>query len=54
MSQAPANPIVGQSWYDVSVKPTGQMKVWDGEKWNDKVEWDLANGPGSKLVLKEE
>ena len=35
-STAPANPIIGQLWYDTNITSNPsqpQLKVWDGTKW---------------------
>jgi microcystin-dependent protein len=46
-ASAPANPIIGQLWYDTNItsNPTQpQLKVWDGTKW-------VASGNVTKKVV---
>jgi hypothetical protein len=42
---APANPTIGQTWYD----GIGNLKVWTGSIWTDSTQW-VPNGPGNTLV----
>lgn len=51
--EAPQNPVVGQSWYDISVQPTGQMKIWTGTEWSSATEWRKDVGPGVMIALSE-
>ena len=46
-STAPANPIIGQLWYDTNITSNPsqpQLKVWDGTKW-------VASGNVTKKVV---
>jgi len=47
--QAPADPVIGQKWFDVSVQPIGQWKIWNGTAWVS-AEWEHINNLGSQLV----
>jgi hypothetical protein len=48
----PENPSIGQKWYDPSVQPTGQMKIWNGTAWVE-AEFKQGFGPGSTAVEKQ-
>lgn len=47
---APTNPKVGQKWYDTSVKPSGQWKIWTGTVWNANTKWVQVGGRGKELI----
>ena len=46
---APENPAIGQKWYDASVQPTGEFKIWTGTEWTNQTQW-VRVGPGQELT----
>jgi hypothetical protein len=48
----PEDPAIGQKWYDPSVQPTGQMKIWNGTEWVE-AEFKEGFGPGLTAVEKQ-
>jgi hypothetical protein len=47
----PQEPAIGQKWYDPSVQPTGQMKIWNGTDW---VSAEFKQGYGQGLTAIEQ